>query len=132
MKSRSDWLATGIWGTAKPTHKLPRKRWTNIIREPKNLVWCLTKSRRLRTLFALLLGILDKAILTLGDNGASICPRDDLHTSNLGGEIMDLIDGPNGICADRLRAAAQPGRKGGANGQQSCHGNFARVYEPDR
>ena len=88
------------------------------------------------SLWQLLLGILDKATLTLGDNR-----RVDLSqtlifmTSNLGGgEITELMTGGMGFAPNgAARSEAASGRKGGTHGDRSGEAEVrAGVHEPDR
>ena len=86
-------------------------------------------------LWQLLLGILDKATLTLGDNRRVDLSKTMIFmTSNLGGrEIMDLMTGRMGFAPTGPASEPTPGREGGANGNSGCQAEFfARVYEPDR
>ena len=87
-------------------------------------------------LWQLLLGILDKATLTLGDNRrVDLSQTMIFMTSNLGGRRDHRTDdGRDGICADGaagIEAAA--GREGGEDGVGSGEAEIrAGVHEPDR
>ena len=85
------------------------------------------------SLWQLLLGMLDKATLTLGDNR-----RVDLSqmviflTSNLGGgEITELMNGGMGFVQPQDKPADTSGRKSDAHGAGSGAAQvFARIHEP--
>jgi ATP-dependent Clp protease ATP-binding subunit ClpB len=80
-------------------------------------------------LWQLLLGILDKATLTLGDNrSVDLSQTMIFMTSNLGGgEITELMTG--GWDLRRCRAdAGRPGREGGEDGTEAAKRKFAPEF----
>ena len=87
-------------------------------------------------LWQLLLGILDKATLTLGDNRrVDLSQTMIFMTSNLGGgEITELMTGGLGFApVVRPETQARPGRKGRADRVGSGEAEIrAGVHEPDR
>ncbi len=84
-------------------------------------------------LWQLLLGMLDKATLTLGDNRRVDLSQTVIFlTSNLGGgEITELMQGGNGLYSTEGQAGRGTGRKGGTDGDGSGAPEvFAGIHEP--
>ena len=84
-------------------------------------------------LWQLLLGMLDKATLTLGDNRRVDLSQTVIFlTSNLGGgEITELMHGGMGFVQPSGQAGTGPGRKGGADRRGSGAAKvFSGIHEP--